>query len=100
MTLNYQSTDPLPMSLTAFDLDNIRGILSEPTRYDWFAAVMLRTAQKANQHNMRKIAKEWPDIAAAFLIYHTGTIPESFRDVIPGWESYITMMRPHIFKEH
>lgn len=96
MTVNFESTDPIPMRLTEFDLDNIRGILAEPTRYDWFTAHVLRLCQKADEDNLRKIATIYPDCVAAFLIYHIGYIPDRFIDVIPDWEYYIKMMIPHI----
>jgi hypothetical protein len=97
MALNYRTPDDgISMMLTEFDLDNIRNILSQPVRYDWFSAVMLRACQKADAINLRKIAANFPDIAAAFLIFHTGTIPEAFRRSIPNWEFYIRMMTPRI----
>lgn len=98
MTLNYRSESKIPMMLTEFDLDNIRGILGEPTKYDWFSAHVLRLCQKADETNLRKIAKIYPDAVAAFLIFWTGTIPEKFRDVIHDWEFYLTMMPSHINK--
>lgn len=97
--MNYESMDNLPMSLTEFDLDNIRGILAEPTRFDWYSAHVLRLCQKADATNLRKLAKVYPDCVAAFLLYHVGYIPDSFRADIPSWEQYAQMMLPHILKK-
>ena len=95
--LNFQSESTVETeNLSVFDLDNIRDILASPVEYDWFSAVMLRTCQKADRKNMMKIAQVFPDIASAFLIFHTGFIPEVFHTVIPDWEIYEKMMTPHI----
>jgi len=97
--LNYESMDKLPMSLTEFDLDNIRGILAEPTRFDWYSAHVLRLCQKADATNLRILSQVYPDCVAAFLIYHLGYIPESFKAALPAWKQYEQMMLPHILKK-
>jgi hypothetical protein len=98
MTLNFESIDNLPMSLTEFDLDNISGILAEPTRFDWYSAHVLRLCQKADATNLRKIAQVYPDCVAAFLLFHLGYIPQSYQLDIPEWDRYEQMMLPHIQK--
>ncbi len=97
MALNFNSSDSISMSLGEFDLDNIRGILAEPTKYDWYGAHVLRLCQKADETNLRKIATIHPEHVAAFLIYWVGYVPERFRDVVPHWEYYQKMMTPHIY---
>lgn len=100
MTLNFESESPIPTgTITLFEIDNMRAVLSEPAKYDWFGAHLLRACQKADQQNLRKIATVYPDIAAAFILYHLGWIPEAYHDVIPDWESYTVMMLPRIMKE-
>lgn len=101
MTLNFQSNDQIPMSLTEFDLDNIRGILAEPTRYDWYSAHVLRLCQKADETNLKKLATIYPDCVAAFLIYHVGYIPKKFRVYMGVEESerYEVMMTTHIHRK-
>ena len=104
-SLNFESTDPLPMTLTEFDLDNISNILHEPTKYNWYTAHLLRLCAKADKDNLIKLAHEYPDVVAAYLIYlyndvgHRGFFPAEFKEVIPDWEKYTQMMVPHILGE-
>jgi hypothetical protein len=98
MTLNFQSSDSISMSLTEFDLDNLANILAEPSKYDWYGAHVLRLCQKADETNLRKIATIHPEHVAAFLIYWVQHIPERFHDVLPHWAYYERMMVPHIVK--
>lgn len=96
--INFEDADDLRMTLTEFELDNIRDILMEPTKYNWFSAHLLRLCQKADEEDLRKLSTIYPDAVAAFLIYWTYGIPEKFRDLLPKWEMYIKMMSPRIHK--
>jgi len=97
--INFEDSDSIPMSLTQYDLNNFVRILSDPVRYDWFTAHLIRLCRKADRTNIRKLATVYPDVVAAFLIYWVGYVPEDFRDIISDWEYYTKMMKPLIFKE-
>jgi hypothetical protein len=97
--LNFEDSDNIPMSLTQYDLNNFAGILSEPQRFDWYTAHLIRLCRKADRTNIRKLATIYPDVVAAFMIYWIGSVPDDFQDIIPDWEYYTKMMKPYIFKE-
>ena len=86
--INYESTNYRPENLSIFDLANMERIFAEPIHYDWFAAHLLRLCRKADTENMRKLAKVFPDIVAAYLFYSIGHIPEGIRDAIENPEYY------------
>jgi hypothetical protein len=94
--LNFEDADNIPMSITKFDLNNFSNIMAEPTRYDWYTAHLIRLCRKADETNIRKLAKVYPDVVAAFLIYWVGYIPTRFRNDIPDWEYYTKMMKSQL----
>lgn len=96
---NYESISPITSTLSNFDLDNIAGILAEPTKYDWFNAQLIRLCGKADPNNLEKLAATYPDVVAAYLIYKFSCIPKEFHSVIEHWEEYYKMFSPHILKE-
>jgi len=86
--INYETSDYRPENLSIYDLANMEGIFSEPIHYNWFAAHLLRLCRKADTENMKKLAKVFPDIVAAYWIYLYGKIPDAIRDAISNPEYY------------
>jgi hypothetical protein len=89
--INYESqSEYRPEHLSIYDLAHIEEILSEPVRYDWFAAELLRICRKADHENLRKLAYTFPDIVTAYCYYMFGKIPEDVRTslVFPEYYEY------------
>lgn len=94
--INFQDTDNISLTLTEWELDNVKNIILEPTKYRFFNAHLLRLCQYASEKQLRQLAHIYPDVVAAFLIYWVTKIPEAYKDIIPLWEVYEKMMTPRI----
>ena len=88
--INFESADYRAEHLSIYDLAHIEEILSEPVRYDWFAAELLRICRKADTKNLAKLVQNFPDIVTAYCYYAYGEIPLPIRAfmVYPEYYEY------------
>lgn len=86
--LNYESRDYREENLSIFDIAHIKAILTEPIKYDWYAAHVLRLCRKADPENLQKLATIYPDIVAAYCFYRFKRLPERIRKVMVHPEYY------------
>lgn len=86
--INYETQDYRPEQLSIYDLAHIDEILSEPIRYDWFAAELLRICRRADKTNLAKLAKVFPDVVTAYCYHLLGFIPEDVRSSLEFPEYY------------
>lgn len=86
--INYESQDYRPEQLSIYDLAHIDEILSEPVRYDWFAAELLRICRRADRINLAKLASVFPDVVTAYCYHQLGFLPENVRASVEFPEYY------------
>jgi hypothetical protein len=56
--------------ITDYDLEHIGEIIAGDG--DWFTAQLLRLMHKADSENFAKLAHAFPDVGAAYLMWHVG----------------------------
>jgi hypothetical protein len=68
------------MTLSKFDIDNMSSILSGSVG-DWFSAHLLRLMVKADEDNLVRLGRVYPNHFIHFMRYRHGGVPSRYANI-------------------